>query len=64
MQLQEQRLMEAFKRIEKSKIILKYAHTFTPLSFPIKVDSLRQTLTSENLDARIQKLINQAKKMK
>ena len=56
--------MEAFKRIEKSKIILKYAHTFTPLSFPIKVDSLRQTLTSENLDARIQKLINQAKKMK
>ncbi|MPT33408.1 MAG: ligase-associated DNA damage response DEXH box helicase [Chryseobacterium sp.] len=64
MQLQEQRLMEAFKRIEKSKIILKFANAFTPLSFPIKVDSLRQTLTSENLDARIQKLIMQAKKGK
>nr|WP_248876459.1 ligase-associated DNA damage response DEXH box helicase [Epilithonimonas zeae] len=62
MQLQEQRLVEAFKRIEKSKIILKFANAFTPLSFPIKVDSLRQTLTSEDLDLRIQKLIQQAKK--
>jgi ATP-dependent Lhr-like helicase len=64
MQLQEQRLVEAFKRIEHSKIILKYANFFTPLSFPIKVDSLRQTLSSEDLDSRIQKLIQQAKKMK
>lgn len=63
-QLQEQRLVEAFKRIEKSKIILKFANTFTLLSFPIKVDSLRQTLSSEELDARIQKLIQQAKKGK
>lgn len=62
MQLQEQRLVEAFKRIEKSKIILKFSNTFTPLSFPIKVDSLRQTLSSESLDARIQKLIQQAEK--
>lgn len=62
MQFQEQRLVEAFKRIEKSKIILKFANAFTPLSFPIKVDSLRQTLTSEDLDSRIQKLIQQAKK--
>jgi ATP-dependent Lhr-like helicase len=64
MQLQEQRLVEAFKRIEHSKIILKYANSFTPLSFPIKVDSLRQTLSSEDLDSRIQKLIQQAKKIK
>ena len=64
MQLQEQRLVEAFKRIEKSKIILKFANSFTALSFPIKVDSLRQTLTSEDLDARIQKLIQQSKKVK
>ncbi|MDQ1803527.1 ligase-associated DNA damage response DEXH box helicase [Chryseobacterium sp. CKR4-1] len=62
MQLQEQRLVEAFKRIEKSKIVLKYSNTFTPLSFPIKVDSLRQTLSSEGLDTRIQKLIQQATK--
>ncbi|MDH6253778.1 ATP-dependent Lhr-like helicase [Chryseobacterium sp. H1D6B] len=61
-QLQEQRLVEAFKRIEKSKIILKYANTFTPLSFPIKVDSLRQTLSSEGLDSRIKRLVEQANK--
>jgi ATP-dependent Lhr-like helicase len=62
MQLQEQRLVEAFKRIEKSKIILKYSNTFTPLSFPIKIDSLRQTLSSESLDARIKKLLIQSGK--
>lgn len=62
MQLQEQRLVEAFKRIEKSKIILKFANSFTPLSFPIKVDSLRQTLSSEDLDSRIKRLVEQAKK--
>jgi ATP-dependent Lhr-like helicase len=62
MQLQEQRLVEAFKRIEKSRIILKYSNTFTPLSFPIKVDSLRQTLSSESLDARIRKMVEQARK--
>lgn len=60
MQLQEQRLVEAFKRIENSKIVLKYSHTFTPLSFPIKIDSLRQMLSSEGLDVRIQQLIKQA----
>lgn len=60
MQLQEQRLVEAFKRIEKSTIILKYSTTFTPLSFPIKIDSLRQTLSSEGLDERIKRLLKQA----
>ncbi|MDQ1096253.1 ATP-dependent Lhr-like helicase [Chryseobacterium sp. SORGH_AS909] len=59
-QLQEPRLVEAFRRIENSRIILKYAKTFTPLSFPIKIDSLRQTLSSEGLDARIQRLLQQA----
>lgn len=62
MQLQEPRLVEAFKRIEKSKIILKYSNTFTPLSFPIKVDSLRQTLSSESLDVRIKRMVEQARK--
>jgi ATP-dependent helicase Lhr and Lhr-like helicase len=64
MQLQEQRLVEAFKRIEKSKVILKFANSFTPLSFPIKVDSLRQTLSSEDLDSRIKRLVEQAKKIR
>ena len=54
--LEEQRLSAAFKRINNSKIIYKFATTFTPLSFPIKVDSLRQSLSSEDLASRILKL--------
>lgn len=61
-QLEEHRLQTAFERINNSKIIFKFATGFTPLSFPIKVDSLRQSLTSENLAARIQKLQNSSLK--
>ncbi len=55
-QLEEHRLVAAFQRINKSNIILKFATGFTPLSFPIKVDSLRQSLSSEDLMTRVQKL--------
>lgn len=59
-QLEEFRLTEAFKRISKSRIILQHANAFTPLSFPIKVDSLRSTLSSEDLDSRIKRMQNEA----
>ncbi len=55
-QIDEYRLVKAFERIENSKIILKFAATFTPLSFPIKVDSLRQSLSSEDLSERIRRM--------
>ena len=55
-QLEEPRLAAALKRIEESKIIIKHATAFTPLSFPIKVDSLRQNLSSEELETRIKKM--------
>jgi ATP-dependent Lhr-like helicase len=61
-QLEEVRLKEAFERISKSKLILKFAKSFTPLSFPIKVDSLRQSLTSEDLDARIRRIRDEVMK--
>ncbi len=61
-QLEEVRLIEAFERISKSKIILKFANSFTPLSFPIKVDSLRQSLTSEDLDQRIKRIRDEVMK--
>ncbi|TXD81984.1 ligase-associated DNA damage response DEXH box helicase [Subsaximicrobium wynnwilliamsii] len=55
-QLEEVRLKDAFDRIHNSKLIIKKTNTFTPLSFPIKVDSLRQSLSSEKLDKRIQRI--------
>lgn len=62
-QLEEVRLQAAFERISKSKIILKHAKDFTPLSFPIKVDSLRHTMSYESLEKRIQRIQKQALKL-
>ncbi|TCK69151.1 ATP-dependent Lhr-like helicase [Winogradskyella wandonensis] len=62
-QLEEARLQQAFERISKSKIIVKRAKSFTPLSFPLKVDSLRGTMSNESLDKRIQRIKAQAFKM-
>lgn len=61
-QLEEQRLTAAFDRIHNSQIVFRFATGFTPLSFPIKVDSLRQSLTSEDLSSRIAKLRERALK--
>ncbi|VTR52640.1 ligase-associated DNA damage response DEXH box helicase [Sphingobacterium thalpophilum] len=57
-QLEEPRLIKAFERINNSKIIYTFATEYTPLSFPIKVDSLRQSLSSEALLERIQRMEN------
>lgn len=61
-QLEEPRLIAAFERINASKIIYKFSTKFTPLSFPIKVDSLRQSLSSEDLEKRIQRMQQQSRK--
>ncbi|WP_294186449.1 ligase-associated DNA damage response DEXH box helicase [uncultured Sphingobacterium sp.] len=55
-QLEEYRLVKAFDRINNSKIRYTFAQEYTPLSFPIKVDSLRQSLSSEALIERIQRM--------
>lgn len=58
-QLEEARLREAIQRINQGRIIFKSLKSFTPLSFPIKVDSLRESLSSEQLDKRIKRLQQQ-----
>lgn len=63
-QLEEVRLMQAFIRISSSTLVLKRTDRFTPLSFPIKVDSLRQSLSSEDLATRIEKMIQRNLKKK
>lgn len=55
-QLEEPRLASALQRIKESNIVIKELNVFTPLSFPIKVDSLRDNITSEKLETRIQKM--------
>ncbi|WP_296634737.1 ligase-associated DNA damage response DEXH box helicase [Polaribacter sp.] len=61
-ELEKVRLQAAFQRISNSKIILKKARNFTPLSFPLKVDSLRGTMSNENLSKRIERIQKQALK--
>ena len=55
-QFEEVRLKKAFNRIAQSKLIFKRATAFTPLSFPIKVDSLRASMSNEDLVKRIEKM--------
>lgn len=55
-QLEEPRLAAALHRIQESTIVITYPSRFTPLSFPIKVDSLRANMSSEELENRIEKM--------
>lgn len=61
-QLEEERLKSAFQRIASSTLVVAHANRFTPLSFPIKVDSLRQVLSSEDLATRVKKMQERNKK--
>ena len=56
LQLEEPRLAAALNRIQQSTIVITYPKRFTPLSFPIKVDSLRANMSSEELDQRIERM--------
>jgi ATP-dependent Lhr-like helicase len=58
-QMEELRLREMLHRIQHSKIILTYPKRLTPFCFPIKVDSMRENLTSEKLIDRVKRMQQQ-----
>lgn len=55
-QMEEERLRNMLNRIQKGKIIITFPNRLTPFCFPIKVDSMRENLTSEKLEDRIKKM--------
>ncbi len=55
-QMEEARLRESLDRIYNSNIVITEPSALTPFCFPIKVDSLREELTSEKLEDRIKKM--------
>lgn len=57
-QMEEQRLRAALHRIQQSKIIITTPMKLTPFCFPVKVDSLRDTISSEKLEDRIKRMLN------
>ena len=61
-QMEEVRLRNMLERIAASKIIIKFVDRFTPFSFPIKVDSIRENMSSEKLEDRVRKMQQQLEK--
>ncbi len=58
-QMEEARLRNMLQRISMSKIILRFPEKLTPFCFPLKVDSMREDLSSEKLEDRVKKMQQQ-----
>ena len=58
-QLEEARMRRALERIAGQKIIIKEPDKPTPFAFPIMVDRTREKLSSEKLEDRIKKMLQQ-----
>lgn len=55
-QMEEVRLRDMLHRIQQSNIILTFPQKLTPFCFPIKVDSIREDLSSEKLEDRVKRM--------
>lgn len=55
-QMQEPRLREMLHRIQNSNIVITFPQRLTPFCFPIKVDSMRENITSEKLEDRVRRM--------
>lgn len=61
-QMEEVRLRDMLERIQHSQIIIRFPEQLTPFCFPIKVDSIREDLSSERLEDRVRKMQQQLEK--
>ena len=55
-QMQEARLRAALQRIGDGRIVITWPNRLTPFCFPVKVDSLRENLSSEKLEDRVKRM--------
>ena len=55
-QMEEVRLRDMLDRIQQSKIVITFPEQLTPFCFPIKVDSMREDLSSEKLEERVRRM--------
>jgi ATP-dependent Lhr-like helicase len=58
-QVEEERLRSALQRIAAGRIVLTFPQQMTPFCFPIKVDSMRETVSSEKLEDRVRRMQEQ-----
>ena len=61
-QMEEARLRDMLQRIQKSNIVITWPQQLTPFCFPLKVDSLRENMSSEQLEDRIKRMQEQLEK--
>ncbi len=55
-QMEEARLRNMLDRIQKGQIVIRWPKQLTPFCFPLKVDSMREDLSSEKLEDRVKKM--------
>lgn len=55
-QMEEVRLRDMLHRIQESNIVITFPERLTPFCFPIKVDSMREDISSEKLEDRVRKM--------
>lgn len=60
-QMEEERLRNMLERIQAGKIVIRFPQKLTPFCFPLKVDSMRENFSSEQLEDRVKKMQMQLK---
>jgi ATP-dependent Lhr-like helicase len=55
-QMEEARLRDMLERIQQSNIVITFPQQLTPFCFPVKVDSMREDLSSEKLEDRVRRM--------
>ena len=58
-QLDEVRMRDALHRIHQQEILIKHTQLPSPFAFPILVDRLREQLSSEKMEDRVNNLLKQ-----
>lgn len=58
-QMEELRLRDMLQRIQAADIVITFPEKLTPFCFPIKVDSMREDLSSEKLEDRVRRMQQQ-----
>lgn len=61
-QLEITRMQNAFNRIDASRIIVTQPERPTPFAFPILVDTIREKFSNEDVQHRIEKILNSLRK--
>ncbi len=56
-QLEQARLTETLARINAGRVVIHDVPRPTPFAFPLMVDRMRQTVSSEDIDARIARMV-------